>query len=99
MYEKRGFNLKKAYAYFLINKRKWKEFGNKKGHGFSSSFFIFHGLDVLLLILILSFFFKSLYFVFIGFSFHLILDLIEQAAYSNKFQKFSVVNDFLNYKR
>jgi hypothetical protein len=99
IYEKRGFNLRKAYSYFLNNKKKMKEL---EGHfpSFSrSSFFIFHGLEVILLVFLLSFLFKPFYFVFMGLSFHLILDLFEQAVYSKSFQKISVVNDFLNYKR
>jgi len=98
IYEKRGFNLRKAYDYFMEHKKKWGEFGNKV-HDTSPSFFIFHGVEVLLLLFALSFFFKPLYFIFIGFSFHILLDLVEQAVYSNKSQKLSIVNDFLNYKR
>jgi len=98
IYEKRGFNLRRAYAYFIEKKKKWNKFGNKV-HNPLPSFFIFHGLEVLLLLFVLSFFFSPLYFIFIGFSFHLLLDLMEQAVYSNKLQKISIVNDFLNYKR
>jgi hypothetical protein len=98
IYERRGFNLRRAYNYFIEHKKKWKKFGNKV-HDISPSFFIFHGLEVLLLLFLFSFLFKQLYFVFIGFSFHLLLDLFEQAVYSDKSQKISVVNDFLNYKR
>jgi hypothetical protein len=98
IYEKRGFSLRKAYAYFINHKKKWKNSERDSRKTFPTSFFIFHGLEVLLLLFALSFFFKPLYFIFIGFSFHLCLDLIEQAAYSNKSQKISILNDFLNYK-
>ena len=99
IYERRGFNLIRAYDYFIIHKKKWEKFGKCVNYNFPPSFFIFHGLEVLLLLFVLSFFFKPLYFVFVGFSFHLLLDLFEQAVYLSKFQKISVVNDFLNYKR
>jgi len=99
VYEKRGFNLRKAYDYFIEHKKKWEEFGKSTNYNLPPAFFIFHGLEVLLLLFALSFFFKPLYFVFIGFSFHIFLDLIEQAVYSSKYQKISAVNDFLNYKR
>jgi hypothetical protein len=99
IYEKKGFNLRKAYSSFMEQKRKCREFGRSLNYGSSPSFFIFHGLEVLLLLFVFSFIFKFLYFIFIGFSFHLLLDLVEQAAYSSKSQKISVVNDFLNYKR
>jgi hypothetical protein len=99
IYEKREFNLRKAYSYFLNNKRKMKELKGYSSSPSLSSFFIFHGIEVILLLFLLSFLFKPFYFAFMGFSFHLILDLFEQAAYSKGFQKISVLNDFLNYKR
>jgi hypothetical protein len=98
IYEGKGWNLREAYNSSIEQKKRYRKFG-KKAYNFSPSFFIFHGLDVLLLLFLLSFLFRPLFFIFIGFSFHLILDLIEQAFYPNKFQKISVVNDFLNYKR
>jgi hypothetical protein len=98
-HEKKGFNLRKAYDYSVKLREEWKELEGSIGYNSHSILYIFHGLEVLLLLFVLSFIFGPLYFIFIGFSFHLLLDLVEQAVYSNKFQKVSVVNDFLNYRR
>jgi len=98
IYQKKDFNLRRAYDYFIANKKKWKEFGKIGNCPLPSQLCIFHGLEVLLVVFILSFFFNPLYFVFIGFSFHLLLDLAEQAVYSDKIKKVSIVSDFLNYK-
>lgn len=98
IHKKKSFSLRKAYIYSLEHKKQWQEFGKDANYDLPPAFFIFHGLEMLLILFVLSFFFKPLYFVFIGFSFHLLLDLVEQAVYSNKFQKISIVNDFLNYR-
>ncbi len=95
-YKKKSINLKEAYDYFMEHKTKKKEIGGE--YCSPSVLCILHGAEVLLIIFVLSFFFKPLYFIFIGFSFHLLLDMVEQAIYSEKFEKFSLVNDFLNYK-
>jgi len=99
IYTKKEFSLKRAYAYFIRNKQKLKEFGRGSSYGLPSILCIFHGFEILVIVFALSFIFKPMYFVFVGCSFHLFLDLIEQAVYSNRLQKISVVNDFLNYKK
>ena len=95
IYHKKNFNLRKAYDYFLEHKKQIQKFGSEANMSYPHFFFIFHGLEILLLLFIISFFFSPFYFIAIGFSFHLLLDLIEQAIYSNKFQKVSILNDFL----
>lgn len=99
LFTTKNFSLRRAYAHFIEQKRKWKEFGKDPKYVQPIYLLIFHGLEVLVILFIFSFFFKPFYFVFIGFSFHLFLDLIEQAVYSNQHQKFSLVNDFLKYKK
>lgn len=98
IYHNKDFNLRKAYNHFIQHKIKWKEMIKTSNYKSLPSFFIFHGLEVLLLLFVLSIFFRPAYFVFVGFSFHLFLDLTEQAIYSGETKKFSLANDYLNYK-
>lgn len=95
IYRKKSFDIYKAYKYALEHKRQIREFGIEADEEFPKYFYIFHGFEIILIAFILSFFFKPAYFIFIGFSFHLLLDLVEQAVYSDKFQKVSALNDFL----
>jgi len=63
----KNFNLKKAYLYAKNNKSK----KNRK------KLMIFHTIEFLILILILSYFFKFLIYVFIGLAFHILIDTID----------------------
>jgi len=62
--QKKDFNLKKAF-YFFKNLKKHPPY-----------LMIFHTLEFFLLILILSFFWKSFFYVFLGMLFHVSLDII-----------------------
>jgi len=63
----KNFNLKKAYLYAKNNKSK----KNRK------KLMIFHTIEFLILILILSHFLKFLIYVFIGSVFHILIDTID----------------------
>lgn len=82
IYEKKNFSLKKAYNW---NKKSIKQFHNlsreeKKRHRYFV--FLLHGIETLIIILILSRFFPILFYVFLGFLTH----LIEDAFVSIKFK-------------
>ncbi|MFH0936568.1 MAG: hypothetical protein V1815_02725 [Candidatus Woesearchaeota archaeon] len=64
----KSFNLKKAYKYF--------EEYEKKRH-FKDVLCIFHTIEFFILLLILSFYNKIIFLIFIGIIFHEILDLID----------------------
>ena len=70
---KKNFNLKKAYY--------WHK-GLPKNH--KTIMHIFHTLEFMILILILSFFWNGFFFIFIGMVFHSALDLID-IFYNYKF--------------
>ena len=65
---KKDFSLKNAYNYHLDIRN-----NNKKG-----KIRLFHTAEFLIVLLILSFFYKPLLFVFIGFIFHLLFDVIDE---------------------
>jgi hypothetical protein len=76
IFEKKNFSLKKAYNWYLIERERFHNLSlnEKKKHRYF--IFIFHGSEVLIIFFILSRYYPSLFFVFLGFLFHFIEDLI-----------------------
>lgn len=74
--KRKNLNLRKAYKYFREMHEKLK-IGVKNGKNIKSPLVIFHTVESLLLLLILSIFYPIFLFIFIGFVFHNILDMID----------------------
>ena len=75
--EERHLSLKKAYRWFLENRKKFKNLSNSEKQKHKYFILIFHGIEPLTLLLLLSNFFHPIFFVFLGFLVHLIEDLNE----------------------
>ena len=95
VYKKNDFNLKKAYKWFLqedshCRSLSWEQRTNLRG-----PICILHGVEVLVILIFLSFIFNFFIFIFAGFAFHLLLDSIEQTIYWNKMDKLSLIYDLL----
>ncbi len=61
---------------------------------------ILHGIEILLILFLLGIFINKLFlFVFIGFAFHLFLDVLEQIYYGFRIAKVSLVYDFIKTKK
>jgi hypothetical protein len=99
IYKKRDFNLKNAYNWFIKNQKKLMLLPRKKRNEFYGGFCFLHGIELLLVLL---FFSKiSIYplFIFIGSTFHLILDLIHQRTIHDRLDRISSIYDFLKFKK
>jgi len=82
IYEQRDLSLKKAYNWCTMNKDKIRKLSPEKRHGFYNFIFIFHGIEVLLIVLILSRFYYPIFFIFIGLLIHFIEDIPESICFS-----------------
>lgn len=92
--------MKKAYLWFRIGSKKLNKLSKKQRSQFYQGFSFLHGFEILLLILIVGFFISEIfYFIFIGFTLHLFLDLIYQRTLHNRFDKYSIIYDFIKYKK
>lgn len=92
VFEKKRFSLKSAYNWYLIERQRFYDLSLKERKKHRYFILIFHGLETLAIILLLSKYFPLLFFIFIGFSMHLIEDLI--IAYKFRFLKREL---FLSY--
>jgi len=97
---KKDLNPKKAVSWFYEHSRKNKELPLERRENVYHCYYSLHGFEILLLTYVLSFLNKIFFFIFIGFAFHLLLDLIYQTTYfKNRCDKISIIRDILKFKK
>ena len=98
VFKKKDLSLKRAYKWFLVGRAKWLKMSQEERKKHKHGFMVFHGIEPLFLVLVLSFFYQPLFFVFLGFSIHMVEDLIEaiplQTAKTKLFLSYSIYNYF-----
>jgi len=76
IFEKKRFSLKSAYNWYLIERQKFHNLSSNEKKKHRYFIFIFHGSEILIILLLLSGYYPVLFFVFVGFTMHLIEDLV-----------------------
>ena len=100
LYEKRSFNLKEAIKWFKEKKKIFENLTKKEKKKYIPGFYIFHGLEWVILFSILGFFVLNLfYFISAGITFHLILDYIEIFNKKRKIFKLSIIYDLIKFNK
>ena len=74
---KKSISLKKAYDWFVIDRKFWLELSPQKREKFRKKILFLHGVEFLILLGVLAFLSSFFLYIFIGVLFHLILDLID----------------------
>lgn len=98
--KKRDFNLINAYRFFRNNQKKFKTLPLSKRAEYFGSWSFFHGIEWLIFLLFLTFFISKYFgFLFIGMSFHLLLDYAEQWTFYRRKDKVSIIYDFFRYRK
>jgi hypothetical protein len=72
----KNLNPIKFWEWSIYTSNKWKSLKKEKKKKYKSSLFIFHNIETLLILYIISFYYPIITFIIIGFIFHLFLDLI-----------------------
>ena len=89
------FSIKKAYTYFYEKRKKLLAKGLKEKK-INPLMYLFHGIEILFVLFILGLFANKIFlFIFMGFSFHLFLDVLEQIYYGFRIAKVSLIYDFI----
>ena len=70
-------NLKKAYFYWLKEHTRFYKSNKAKNVNRAQPQFIFHGIEFVLILIILAFFFNFFFFILLGVLFHLFLDYLD----------------------
>lgn len=65
-----------------------------------TGFYIFHGIEMLVITLLLGVFVSKIFiFVFLGFSFHMLLDVPHEFIVKRTFHKFSLIYSYFQFKK
>ena len=88
--KKRDLNFNRACNWFLDRRKKWAQFTRKQKKEYKRVVIIFHGIEFILFLIILSFFIPGTKFILIGVLIHLGLDYVDLIYYHDKlYSKFS----------
>lgn len=99
VYKKKDLSLKNAYNWLTKNKKMFFSLSRKQRNGFYRGFYFLHGIEVLIVLFLFSFFSKYFFFIFIGVAFHLLLDSVDQTIDWDRIDKFSLVYDFIKFRK
>ena len=98
--KKKDFSLINAYRWHMAMDKKFLSFPRQERNKIKIQLCFLHGLEILLVLAVLSVFIKSARFVFVGVLFHLSLDLAYGKLYYNdRLDKVSIIYDFFKYKK
>jgi len=98
VYKKKNFSLRNAYKWFMKRRAKLLSLSWKQRNKVPNCFSLLHGIEILFILFLLIFIHKYFLFVFVGFTFHLLLDSIDQTTYWDRISKVSLINDYLKYR-
>jgi hypothetical protein len=90
------FHPKKFWDWSMNTKEEWKSTEDKKLYKYP--IFIFHGFEALLVLAALSFVNLFFFWIFLGFSFHLFLDLLHLIYREEELHKLSQIYTFKRNK-
>jgi len=100
VYKKKDWSLKRAYGWFIKMKNILAKIDKEKRKNYFSGFSILHGIEILAVLLFLGFFLSTyFYYILIGFSFHLFLDIIYGRLFIGRIERLSLVYDFIKYSQ
>ncbi|MEK6878752.1 MAG: metal-dependent hydrolase [Nanoarchaeota archaeon] len=100
IYKKKDPSLKNSYYWFRENIKKVLALPEKQRLKFYHGLYIFHGLEILLMLLILSIFVsKHFLFILTGFNLHLFLDLLTDYKNYTKSYKYSIFVNLVYSKK
>jgi len=94
VYRKKNFSFKRAYNWFLLLENKFYSLPKGKRRRYDYGFCIFHGIEVLLILLLLSLIpeLSFFFFIFLGFLFHLVQDMLNAICKGgNPFMVLSII--------
>ncbi len=100
IYKKRDFSLTRAYNWYINNRRKTRHLPRKEKKKIYFGFCFFHGIEIIGIIYLLHIYISQIFlFVLIGFSLHLVLDMIIEFIDIGRTDKISVIYSLIISKR
>lgn len=92
VYKEKDFSVKNSYELGKKINKKWKSLGYKEKREYKCPIFILHGIEFWIILVLLSFVHNIFFWIFIGITIHMIIDLIELVQYRDPlYFKFSQI--------
>jgi len=100
IYKKKDWSLMKAYNWNMNKTKQFLSLSRKERNKTFTGFFIFHGLEILIILFILGIFLsRYFFFISLGILFHTLLDIVYSSQYMDRFDKFSLILDIFKFKK
>lgn len=99
VYKKKDINFRKSRLWYFSRKPPYKKMSREQRNKHYHGFYFLHGLETVALLFLLGFLHRFFFFIFVGISFHLLLDYMEQPIFHDRIDKFSSIHDFLKFKK
>ena len=96
IHKKKKISPIKAYKWYARNIKKHKKMSKEQREKVYFGTYTLHGVEILFLVFALGFFVHPVfYFIFIGFTIHLLSDLVVEMIYCDRVTKISIISCFL----
>jgi hypothetical protein len=89
----------RAIKWFFSNRKLMLSLSKEKRKEFYTGLYFLHGIEILIVLVLLAFVSKYFLYVLIGFLFHQILDVMESIKKKSRVQKLFSIHDFLNSQK
>ena len=97
---KKNWSLPKAYRWYRIKRSYWLNLSRPEKNKHRGVILLFHGIEVLAIVFILGIFVHHWFFyIFLGFLFHLFLDILEMQQHQDRIDKISVIHDYIKFRK
>jgi len=96
---KKDLNPFHAYEWYIERCKRVQKLSKEQRKKLYTGFYIFHGLEILIILFLLGNFFPLFFFVFVGFSFHMILDIPDEIIKKGTIEKISLVYNYNRFKK
>lgn len=97
LFKEKKVHPRKFWNWSVKRKKEWEKIEDKNLYKYP--IFVFHGFESLLILIILSFFNIFFFWIFIGFAFHLFLDLLNLVYREEKLHKLSQIHTWQTNKK
>jgi len=98
-FKTRRLNPFKAYSWYIANLNHSHQIPKFKRRNIYSGFFLFHGIEWLIILFFLSSYFSFCKFILIGMAFHLTLDLVHEIYDKRTMDKISIFWSYLKFRK
>ena len=100
MLKEKKLSLQKILLILSDRHERVKALSKEEKRNYYMGVYFLHGIEILILILILGYFISPLFFyLFVGFAFHLLLDTFHGVKLDIPLYKISIIRDFYKFKK